>query len=706
MNSSDGAPPISKDKARRLGLEKPGSRHLTKILVAVIVIMMVSVAGAYAYSSMLRSHSGSTTTTAIGPPGASTSVTAVSTILPETFLSLQCGPNPQMVQAPVRCTATVAAKMATSGVSGPTGSVVFDNMTGGKFGVMSCSSSGSSLACTVIYTPSSASEGTQVLTAHYAGDSAHGSSGAQFALQVTKRPTATSIICSPQIVPVNVGATCKLAVSDVGNGTSLTPGGTVSFYQATTGSYSSPTCTLSSGSCTATFTAFPGSEGRISLSASYSGDGDHINSKTSGSNVLTAIRRASNSTVTCNPSSAAVGTKVACAATVLDTSAGAPLSPTGDFAFYVTVGSSTSNPATCHLVFVNNSAASCGFSFTQPSSGQTSEEIWGMYTSDHNHRESTAPGFNLQTKALASRTSLTCNANSVPVGSLLDCTATVSSVGAGSQVEPTGSVSFASTNRGSFSTSSCTLSSGSCTVVFTPYAGSEGSATITASYTGDLYHGPSSAGASFVIVQRASSVAVSCDQTSVPVNSQTTCTARVSDATGSGTPSIPTGTVSFGGAGGTFDSGDSCQLFSGYCSVTFTPSPGSEGPINITAAFSGDGDHSASASAPFGITAITRGVTVTVSCSPTSVVYPASTTCTATATDTDKGSAILPTGTVTFSASIGGTFSGTSCTLVSGSCSVTWTPPIAVLTGTTTITADYSGDIDHAGGAGTTTVQY
>ncbi len=81
-----------------------------------------------------------------------------------------------------------------------------------------------------------------------------------------------------------------------------------------------------------------------------------------------------------------------------------------------------------------------------------------------------------------------------------------------------------------------------------------------------------------------------------------------------------------------------------------------------------------------------------VSCSPSSIGSGSSTVCTATVTDTANGSA-TPTGNVSFSSSYGSTSSfstGGLCTLISGSCSVTFTAPDELL-GTVPISASYLG---------------
>jgi hypothetical protein len=95
-------------------------------------------------------------------------------------------------------------------------------------------------------------------------------------------------------------------------------------------------------------------------------------------------------------------------------------------------------------------------------------------------------------------------------------------------------------------------------------------------------------------------------------------------------------------------------------------------------------------------TASLTSTTTSVSCSPTTIAVGSSTTCTATVTGSS------PTGTVSFSSSSsGGAFNPTSCTLSSGSCSVSYSDSIA---GSPTITATYSGDANNAGSSGSTTI--
>jgi len=126
--------------------------------------------------------------------------------------------------------------------------------------------------------------------------------------------------------------------------------------------------------------------------------------------------------------------------------------------------------------------------------------------------------------------------------------------------------------------------------------------------------------------------------------------------------------------------------------------------MKVEASYEGDVDHSASAGS-FAITATQRSVAVSVVCVPSSILSLTSTTCTVTVTDTDAGGTVVPSGTVHFTADLGGSFSTVDCTLVDGSCSVKYTAPLVLSPTKVTISATYSGDVDHLEGVGITTVQ-
>src|SRR5207248_721654 len=231
----------------------------------------------------------------------------------------------------------------------------------------------------------------------------------------------------------------------------------------------------------------------------------------------------------------------------------------------------------------------------------------------------------------------------------------------------------------------------------------EGSHNIGAAYSGDSDHSASSGSSSLGIAVRSATTSVGCTPATMPVNAATTCAATVTDSD-TGTAITATGTVSWSSSGSGAFSAASCTLNgSAMCSVTYTPAPGSEGNHNISGSYGGDTDHSGSLGGAT-VTATKRATSTTVDCNPLSVVINGPTSCTATVADTDTGTAIAPTGAVSFSSSAAGSFSPSSCTLNgSGQCSVSYTPSAGSV-GSHTVNAAYGGDADHSPSSGTTTV--
>jgi hypothetical protein len=702
---SRAAPPISKDKARRLGVRR--SRRWMYLVSFLLVGSVVAMGGAYG----VLSHTGSSmsTTSSFTNTSSSSISTSISSSsgLQATSVRLVCSPSPQIVGAGSGCIATVSNFPDPGHGAAPSGKVGFTSRSAGGYGAITCAPTAGTLVCNTLYTPTLGAEGNHTLTATYAGDSGHRGSSASIALQVLKRPSSINVNCSPEGVPVNAQTTCTAMVSDTGGGTTLVPSGAIDFAATSSGSFSASGCALSGGSCSVDFVPSPGKEGPISLSVAYGGDSDHVPSKGLGTNALTAVARPTSASVSCVPSIATSGSQVSCKATVEDSfSTGLPLVPKGDFTFS-TSGRGNFSPASCSLAPLTSDSAACLVHYTPAlNSTASSQQIGGKYGGDPDHSSASATPFTLQVRARAASLSLSCESAVATVNTPLSCTAKVSDASGTAPQAPTGGVNFASTGAGSFTPATCTIHSETCAVTYTPRPESEGSATITALYSGDLNYGPSSASIVISVDQRLSSTTLHCAPSTVPVNVPTICTVTVSDSTGVGTSITPSGLVTFSSPGGSFGSGGTCTLYAGACSVKFTPSPGSEGAVSVGASYPGDVDHYGGTAEPVGVTATTRSVTVSVVCSPSSTLPGKSTTCTVTVTDSDTGTPIDATGTVHFSANVSGSFSPTGCTLVSGSCSVSYST-LAISTPTTiAITATYSGDTDHSAGSDVAYVQY
>src|SRR5438876_1143061 len=201
------------------------------------------------------------------------------------------------------------------------------------------------------------------------------------------------------------------------------------------------------------------------------------------------------------------------------------------------------------------------------------------------------------------------------------------------------------------------------------------------------------------------STSISCSPSSVAVNQPTQCTATVTDT--SSTPAPIIGTVTFSSSSsGSFTPSNTCTLKSigsstASCAATvsYAPGSGTEGTQTITGTY--DGDHQGSSG--------TTSLTVTERTTSTMVTCPkvkGNTVCTVTVTDTSPGTAITPAGTVAMSSTGSGMF--TSCNLSGTGSSATCTATYTTGKGKTTIItimATYSGDKDHFGSSGNTTIK-
>ena len=96
----------------------------------------------------------------------------------------------------------------------------------------------------------------------------------------------------------------------------------------------------------------------------------------------------------------------------------------------------------------------------------------------------------------------------------------------------------------------------------------------------------------------------------------------------------------------------------------------------------------------------------TATCNPSTFIQGGFTKCTVTVTNQAKQNTVIPTGTVSFTASNTGlgSFSPTSCTLSSGSCSVNFISNQEYGSGTTSIYPSYRGDTLHTSSSGSTPV--
>ena len=302
-------------------------------------------------------------------------------------------------------------------------------------------------------------------------------------------------------------------------------------------------------------------------------------------------------------------------------------------------------------------------------------------------------------------TSLTvvANPNIVQAGGQVTLTATIID-SSSSPTSPTGSVSWGDQNAGgSFSPSTCTLSTGTCTTLYTPSANSPSNVIIIASYGGDTTHNTSSSTLSLVVaVVHTTSVIVT--PNSGPFVSGTAVAFSVTVTDTSNSPTSPTGIVSWsdGNAGGSFSS-TACTLSANTCTTSYTPSSSSPNSITITATYGGDTTHQTNSGTSILTINSLSPVSITVSPNPSSYVTGTTLTFTAIVTDTSS-SPTTPTGTITWGdGNLGGIFSSSSCTLSANACTTSYTPSSSS-PNSITITASYGGDTTHNTSSGTSSL--
>ena len=232
-------------------------------------------------------------------------------------------------------------------------------------------------------------------------------------------------------------------------------------------------------------------------------------------------------------------------------------------------------------------------------------------------------------------------------------------------------VLFASNMAGTFTPPDCSLTKNAslvtCSTAFTPAETSLGQESVTAAYSGDLFHSASSSNNFPLIVVPGVSMIVTCSPNNVTIATPTSCTAIVNNPTGL---PIPVGTVIFSSdKPGTF-APPKCTLNpAGSCSVAYSPGGGSVGPATVIGAYSGDRYH-ASNEGNHSLTIAAARTTTVLNCNPSQVVANQNVLCDILVQNNPSTVDISSTGMVEVTSN----FASASCTLVVGECSTTLTP--------------------------------
>src|SRR2546428_6424592 len=470
--------------------------------------------------------------------------------------------------------------------------------------------------CSITVT-GAAPAGTATVTGNYAGDTVHAtSSGTSGTISVTLRTTQTIVVCSPSSPLVGQATTCTAFVKDTSGAGTSGPTGSVTFTVTPSngGTFAAPNpCTLATpnattSSCSVTYT--PSAAGVQTITGTYGGSTIHATSQ--GTFNLGGGNKPTVTITNLSPNPGVIGQAV----TVTFTATNAPTSVTVSWGDGTAIDSLPGTATTDSHTYA----------------------LSGIFTVNVTATNSAGTGFAAQSETVNKRTTSTtvvCSPAMVPIGTPSTCVATVADTnGVTGATTPAGSVSFTSTGgAGTFSTpASCMLTSGSCSVTFTP-SSTTASVIIGLYAPSDAVHAAStSSGAgngSVTGTLRSTSTSISCN-TPVTVTQSTTCVATVSDIS-SGTKITPTGTVMFTtNSTGVFTPSNSCMLSPtgtagiASCSVTYTP--GVVGGHTITGTYGGDSTHTGSSNTA-GVAVAPIGTTTTVTCNPATVTVNQASTC-------------------------------------------------------------------------------
>ncbi len=232
-------------------------------------------------------------------------------------------------------------------------------------------------------------------------------------------------------------------------------------------------------------------------------------------------------------------------------------------------------------------------------------------------------------------------------------TVTVSGVPENYAAMPTGTVTLTHTGAGTLSPSSYTLTgtdNGRFEFTYTPTDATMTPHVITATYAGDALYAGNVDAFDQVVVKRSADASMTVSPSTAYIGQTVTVTVTVEDDTTAGTPSAPTGTVSFddGGKNGVF-SLDSTSLTGGACSVTYTPGPFDAGTTTITATYAGSSMHADDDVAQF-LTVELRPTQTTVTGSSDTLLVNQGYGYTVTVEDiADAGASSPPVGTLSYS---------------------------------------------------------
>lgn len=426
-------------------------------------------------------------------------------------------------------TFTSTVSDTSSSPTTPSGTVSWsDGSTGGSFSSSSCTLS--SGTCTTSYTPSSGTPSSITITAAYAGDGTHQTNSGTSQLSQSNQDTSSVLVTSSSSTISSGGqVTVTATVTDTSNSQNI-PTGVVTWSDGNTGGvFGKSSCTLTSGTCTTSYTPATNSPESVTITATYGGDGIHQTNAGTSALTINAIH-ATTLTVTPNPASVSPGGSVTFTATVTDSSSSS-ITPTSSVSWSDGNGGGVFDQTSCTLA-----SGACTVSYTPSTNPPNAVTITASYNGDNTHQASTGSS-QLTTNVLHPTTaSITPNPGTFTAGTPITFTVTISDTS-----EPTstmiGIVKWTDNGAGgSFSPDACIISNNHCSLDYTPPSNPSGSITITAFYAGDSTHSASSATSSVSTNTATSAPSTSQSNTSPPESATQSSPTKPAPTTQPSTP--------------------------------------------------------------------------------------------------------------------------------------------------------------------------
>lgn len=502
--------------------------------------------------------------------------------------------------------------------------------------------------------------------------------------QVTgTNPATVGLSISPVQSSYNPAASITLTANVPGSA-GVTPTGSVTFYDSSSGNDIAQPQTLVNGSVSINVSG-GFTSGTNEMVAEYSGDDNYApaNSTPSDINIQPSTTSLA---ITQYPSSVTPGQTISVVVTLtVGTPPAGTVPPSGVVTLNVDNGTGT------YTASLSASGTATFSSVVIPANTATTHTLQATYPANTDYQSSTSSTVTVTVAAVTPTVTVTPATTSPQPGSSLQVSIAVAPPQSG-ETPPTGTVSLTLDGN---SVGSATLSpqapASLATISITTPA--NGTHTLVATYTPDAnstpFYNPATSGpASFTVALVPTTTVDNASSTTPALGSSLTVSTTITPKTYSS--SDPTGTVTYTLDGTTEGTQTVTPGAPSTSTITFTvPDAGTH---TLEGVYSGDGNYATSTAAPITITVAKLNTTTTVT--PGTTTPSAGSSLSATATVSSTGtSTIAPTGTVTFTID-GATVAteGLSGTLPA-TVSATFTVPSA---GTHTLQASYSGDTNYA----------